>query len=159
MGCEFAQGGEWSEARGLDWWHFDDPLHAGCADVVRDLNRIYKDHPALWTYDFTPDGFEWIEANDGNHNVLAYLRKDNAGDTVVVIVNFAGVPHEGYRVGLPSDGEWVEILNTDELRYGGSGVTNPGPITAEPVGWMGRRHSAAVRVPPLGAVWLTLAKS
>ena len=154
MGCEFAQGGEWSESRGLDWWHYDDPLHSGCADLVRDLNKVYKAHPALWTHDFTPDGFEWIEANDGNHNTLAYLRKDNKGDVVVAVVNFAGVPHEGYRIGLPAGGTWEEIVNTDDLKYGGSGVINVGPIEAEPIGWMGRRHSAALRVPPLGAVWL-----
>jgi 1,4-alpha-glucan branching enzyme len=154
MGCEFAQGGEWSESRGLDWWHYDDPLHAGVAELMTDLNRLYKENPAFWALDFTPDGFEWIDANDGNHNALSYIRKDGKGDAVVVVVNFAGVPHEGYRVGLPAGGNWVEILNTDATRYGGSGVVNTGPQKAEEVSWMGRRHSVALRVPPLGAVWL-----
>ena len=158
MGCEFAQGGEWSESRGLDWWHYDDPLHAGVADLTSDLNKIYRAHPALWKHDFTPDGFEWIDANDGNHNTLVYMRKDGEGDEVVVVANFAGVPHEGYRVGLPSGGEWVEVLNTDSTKYGGSGVVNVGPQQAEEVGWVGRQHSVTLRVPPLGAVFLTKAK-
>ena len=90
--------------------------------------------------------------------MLAYLRRDGLGDEVAVLVNFAGLPHEGYRVGLPSGGDWLELLNTDAEIYHGSGVGNLGRVTAEAVPWHGRAHSAVVRLPPLGAVLLVPAR-
>ncbi|ACZ31436.1 1,4-alpha-glucan branching enzyme [Xylanimonas cellulosilytica DSM 15894] len=155
MGSEFGQDAEWSENVGLDWWLLDNPSHAAVQRLVRDLNALYKATPALWERDFTPDGFEWIDSNDADHNTLAYLRKGIDGKPVVVVVNFAGVPHEGYRLALPEGGTWREAMNTDAELYGGSGVGNLGQIHAEPVPWHGRPYSAAVRVPPLGAVILT----
>jgi 1,4-alpha-glucan branching enzyme len=154
MGCEFGQEAEWSEGRSLDWWHLEDHLHAGLKDLVRDLNRVYKETPALWQRDSDPDGFQWIDADDSEHNVLAYTRYDEAGTPVVVIVNFAGVPHEGYRIGLPRDGAWDELLNTDSELYGGSGVGNLGRVEAAAKGWKGQPASASLRLPPLGAVIL-----
>ncbi|QAY63179.1 1,4-alpha-glucan branching protein GlgB [Xylanimonas allomyrinae] len=154
MGSEFAQDAEWNESVGLDWWLLDNPSHAAIARLVRDLNIFYKATPSLWERDFTPDGFEWIDSNDADHNTLAYLRKDKAGKPVVVVVNFAGIPHEGYRLALPFGGVWREAFNTDSETYGGSGVVNAGTVPAEPVPWHGRSHSAAVRVPPLGALVL-----
>jgi 1,4-alpha-glucan branching enzyme len=157
MGLEMAQEEEWAEARSLDWHLLDNPAHAGVADLVRRMNDIYRAHPAFWAEDFSPAGFEWIEASDGDHNLLAFLRR--AGDDVVVcVVNFAGTPHEGYRVGLPHGGEWVELLNTDATEYGGSGVGNLGRVTAEDLPWHGRPASVSLRVPPLGALWLVPAK-
>ncbi|MFC4555952.1 1,4-alpha-glucan branching protein GlgB [Georgenia faecalis] len=159
MGSEFAQEQEWAESRSLDWHLLDNPAHAGVADLVRRLNDVYRSQPALWSDDFTAAGFEWIEAGDGDHNVLVYLRKAPAtGEMVVCVVNFAGAPHEGYRVGLPHGGDWIEVLNTDAEEYGGSGVGNLGRVTAEDLSWHGRPASASLRVPPLGAVWLTPAK-
>ncbi|MEE6296661.1 1,4-alpha-glucan branching protein GlgB [Georgenia sp. MJ278] len=162
MGLEFAQEEEWAESRSLDWSLLDNPAHAGVADLVRRLNDVYRERPALWAEDFSNAGFEWIEAGDGDHNVIAYLRKaptaDGPEDTVVCVVNFAGAPHEGYRVGLPHGGEWVEILNTDAHEYGGSGVGNLGRVTAEELSWHGRPASVSLRVPPLGAVWLAPAR-
>ncbi|MPV87803.1 1,4-alpha-glucan branching protein GlgB [Georgenia ruanii] len=155
MGQEFAQEAEWSEARGLDWWQMDDPGHAGVARLVKDLNEVYAAHPALWAEDFSNRGFEWIEMSDGDHNTLAYLRRTRDGEqTVVCVINFAGTPHEGYRVGLPQGGDWLEVLNTDAPVYGGSGVGNLGRVRAENVGWHGRPASAVLRVPPLGALLL-----
>ncbi|WP_425956439.1 1,4-alpha-glucan branching protein GlgB [Xylanimonas sp. McL0601] len=154
MGQEFAQDAEWNEGVGLDWWLLDNPSHAAVQRLVRDLNALYKATPALWERDFTPDGFEWIDSNDADHNTLAYVRKGVDGQPVVVVVNFAGVPHEGYRLALPSGGSWREAFNTDAEIYGGSGVGNLGAVTAEPVPWHGREHSVAVRVPPLGAIVL-----
>ncbi|MFC7406284.1 1,4-alpha-glucan branching protein GlgB [Georgenia alba] len=161
MGQEFAQEAEWSESRGLDWWHLDDPGHAGVARLVARLNEIYRQRPALWSDDFSHGGFAWIEAGDGDHNVLAYLRReradgeDDAGAGVVAcVVNFAGTPHEGYRIGLPHAGGWLEVLNTDAEEYGGSGVGNLGRVVAEEQPWHGYPASATLRVPPLGAVWL-----
>ena len=159
MGCEFAQGDEWSEQRGLDWYQLNYPGHAGVQKALVDLNAAYRAHPALWERDFDPAGFEWIDSNDADHNVLAYLRRDHAGQALAVVVNFAGVPHEGYRLALPSGGAWREILNTDSELYGGSGVGNLGLVYAEPVPWNGRPFSVRLRVPPLGALYLVPAEA
>ncbi len=153
MGDEFGQEAEWAEGRSLDWWQGDRPDHAGLRALVRDLNLFYRDEPALWADDFSHQGFQWLEAGDGDHNTISYLRLGD-GRMAAVVVNFAGAPHEGYRVALPHGGDWVEALNTDAEEYGGSGVVNTGTITAQEVGWAGRSHSAELRIPPLGAVIL-----
>jgi 1,4-alpha-glucan branching enzyme len=116
---------------------------------------LYRVTPALWERDFTPDGFEWLDANDADRNTLAYVRRSATGEPVVAVVNFAGVPHEGYRLALPAGGGWREALNTDALAYGGSGVTNPGAIIAQPSPYYGREFSTTVRIPPYGAIILT----
>ncbi|HLV56469.1 MAG TPA: 1,4-alpha-glucan branching protein GlgB [Actinotalea caeni] len=153
MGDEFGQETEWAESRSLEWEQGDSPEHAGVRRLVRDLNHFYVEHPALWADDFSHAGFQWLEAGDGDHNTISYLRL-GGGETVAVVVNFAGVPHEDYRVALPHGGDWLEALNTDAADYGGSGVGNLGRVRAEPVPWAGRSHSAVLRVPPLGAVLL-----
>ncbi len=156
MGQEFGQEQEWTEQHSLDWWLLDDDLHSGLLSLVSALNRIYRDEPALWDDDYT--GFEWIDASDGDHNVISHIRKGMGSDhkqhLLVCVTNFAGTPHEGYRVGLPFSGQWEEILNTDSEEFGGSGVINMGPVIAEDVPWNGRPASAELRVPPLGALWL-----
>jgi 1,4-alpha-glucan branching enzyme len=154
MGGEFGQGGEWAEERSLDWWLLDDDLHAGTQKLVRDLNRAYRDLPALWSGDDDPRGFQWIDANDAAGNVLTFLRYGSDESVLACVVNFAGVPHEDYRVGLPFAGEWREILNTDAYEYGGSGVGNLGHVEATDEPWHAQPASAVLRVPPLGAVWL-----
>ncbi len=156
MGQEFARAEEWNESAGLQWWLTEEPSHDGVLSLVKSLNEIYKKHPALWSQDFTYKGFEWIDGSDGNHNVISYLRRsENDEDVVVVVCNFAGIPHGNYRVGLPSGGVWEEILNTDGLEYGGSGVGNFGEVKAEEVNWNGRDHSALLELPPFGVVYLT----
>ncbi|MDO5034035.1 MAG: 1,4-alpha-glucan branching protein GlgB [Actinomycetaceae bacterium] len=156
MGQDFGQESEWSEAYSLDWWLMDDPGHRGVNRLVARMNDLYTSTPALWDDNYT--GYEWIEAGDSDHNVISYIRKgeteDGEPDLLVCISNFAGNPHEGYRVGLPFAGKWKEVLNTDAEIYGGSGVCNIGEIIAEEVPWNGRPASAELRVPPLGAVWL-----
>ncbi len=154
MGQEFAQPDEWSESRSLDWWAMDDPLRAGVRRMLKDLNALYKRTPALWQLDHSPEGFEWIDSDDADHNVLAYIRKGHAAPPVVVVVNFAGVPHESYRLALPAGGRWSEVFNTDAHEYGGSGVGNLGAVEAQPDPHHGRPYSALVRVPPLGAIIL-----
>ena len=154
MGQEFGQSAEWSEGRSLDWWHLDDEMHRGIKDMLRDLNALYRATPALWQRDSEPAGFQWIDADDAEHNVLSFLRFDDAGSPVAVIINFAGVPHEGYRLGLPRGGAWDEILNTDAEAYGGSGVGNLGRVETQSVSHRGWQHCADIRVPPLGAVIL-----
>ncbi|MDR1634918.1 MAG: 1,4-alpha-glucan branching protein GlgB [Bifidobacteriaceae bacterium] len=153
MGSELGQEGEWSERWSLDWWLLDQPDHAGLAALVKNLNSLYREHPALWDQDSDPATFEWIDSDDADHNVLAYLRRSTGGRLLAAVVNFAGVPHEGYRLALPQGGAWKEILNTDSTAFGGSGVGNLGAVEAEELEWHGRPYSASIRVPPLGSVW------
>jgi 1,4-alpha-glucan branching enzyme len=154
MGAELGMEAEWAESRSLDWWLEETPWHAGLQQLVRALNTLYRTHPQLWSLDSEPAGFEWIDANDAPHNTFSFARLDPAGRVLVCIVNFAGIPDDGYRVGLPKGGRWREILNTDAEGYGGSGVGNLGAVEAEDVPWHGRPHSVPLRVPPLGAIWL-----
>ncbi len=154
MGSELAQYAEWSEARGLDWWLLDNADHRGVQQCIADLNRVYKETPALWSKDNDPSGFEWIDADDSAGNSFSWLRWGNDDAVVACLVNFSGGPHENYRVGLPYPGSWHEVLNTDAEVYGGSGVGNMGAVHAEAIPWHGRAYSALVRVPPLGALWL-----
>src|SRR5690606_2288401 len=121
MGGEFGQVSEWAESRSLDWHLLEYATHQGIARLVKDLNALYRAEPALWAIDFEPAGFEWIDAGDAGANVLSFIRRDGSGREVVVAVNFAGTPHEGYRLGLPRGGAWREAVNTDAGVYGGSG--------------------------------------
>jgi 1,4-alpha-glucan branching enzyme len=154
MGTEFAQESEWAESRELDWWLLEHPEHEGVRALVRDLNAIYLGTPALWEQDTQPTGFAWLDANDANHNVFAFVRWDADGSPLVCVTNFAAIPHEGYRLGLPKAGEWAEVLNTDAEVYGGSGVGNLGTVTALDQPHEGKPASATLRLPPLGTIWL-----
>jgi 1,4-alpha-glucan branching enzyme len=154
MGAELGQVREWSEGGVLDWQLLDDPLHRGICSLVGDLNRIYRANRALFSQDTSPNGFAWIDANDAASNVLSFIRFGDDGSTLVCVANFAGVPHEGYRLGLPREGRWREALNTDAGDYGGSGVGNLGSVHAEPRNWHGQPASAALRLPPAGVLWL-----
>ncbi|UOE45339.1 1,4-alpha-glucan branching protein GlgB [Agromyces larvae] len=153
MGQEFGQLSEWSEQRGLDWWMLDQPSHRQLAEFVGALNRLYRATPALWELDDDSAGFEWIEGGAAQANVIAFLRLDRSGTPLLCIVNFAGNPHEGFRLGLPAAGRWIEILNSDATEFGGSGVGNLGAVEATDAPWAGRPASAAFTLPPLGAVW------
>jgi 1,4-alpha-glucan branching enzyme len=154
MGSEFAQESEWSEQRSLDWWLLDLPDHRGVALLVKELNAVYKETPALWSQDVDAAGFSWIDANDATGNVFSFLRFATDGSALACVSNFAGMPHEGYRLGLPWAGQWDEVLNTDAEAYLGSGVGNLGAVTAEDDGWHGQPASTVLRLPPLGTVWL-----
>jgi 1,4-alpha-glucan branching enzyme len=155
MGQEFAQEAEWSHERSLDWHLLENPDHAGIQALVRDLNHRYRDEPALWEMDSDGTGFWWIEANAAEDNVLAFARRTEDSERVVVFAaNLSPVPRYNYRLGLPRSGRWVEALNTDSTYYGGSDVGNLGGIEAEGIGWNSQPFSAEVTLPPLGAVWL-----
>ena len=155
MGCELGQESEWAESRELDWWLLEHPEHRGVSDLVRDLNAAYVGSPAVWSRDNDPGGFQWIDANDAGRNVFSFIRRGSAdAPDVVCVANFAAVPHDDYRVGLPSDGEWEEILNTDADAYAGSGVGNFGSVTAVAGDWSGQPAHATIVVPPLATVWL-----
>jgi len=148
MGCELADEREWSEARGLDWSLTGD----GTPDLLRDLNRVYRESPALWARDTSPDGFGWIRSDDRAANVISFLRHAD-GEMLACVVNFSGVPRIGYRIGLPEGGRWEEVVNTDADVYGGSGVGNFGGVDADATPEDGQPHSARVHVGPYAAVW------
>jgi 1,4-alpha-glucan branching enzyme len=155
QGGEIAQEAEWSEERSLDWHLLEQADHAGVQALVRDLNRVYRSRPALWEVDFEPTGFQWLEPNDAANNVLAFARwSADRSDVVVCVCNLSPVPREGYRLGMPRAGRWVEALNTDSTYYGGSDVGNLGGIEAEEVGWHDQPYSAEVTLPPLSTLWL-----
>ena len=156
MGQEFAQSQEWSHERSLDWHLLEHAEHAGIQSLVRDLNRVYKERPALWEVDFDSRGFWWIEPNDADGNVVAFARagEDPAQDVVVCACNFSPVPRPDYRLGLPRSGTWVEALNTDSTFYGGTDTGSLGGVEAEALAWHGQPCSALVTLPPLGVVWL-----
>jgi 1,4-alpha-glucan branching enzyme len=154
MGCELGDDREWNEERGLDWGLLQDPARDGLMRMVGDLNGAYRAAPALWTLDTSPDGFRWIVGDDAGNNMLAFLRSGSDGSALVCVANFSTLPREGYRIGLPKAGRWLEVVNTDAETYGGSGVGNLGSVTAEPVPLHGLPASAALRVPPLGVLWL-----
>jgi len=155
MGCEFAQGREWDHAGLLDWELLDRPQHQGVKKILMDLNRLYREQPALYDVDFDGAGFEWIDCHDSSQSVLSYIRKDRAGDEIVAAVfNFTPVPRTNYRIGVPRAGFYREAINSDAELYGGSNVGNQGGVKSEPVSWMGRPHSIPIAVPPLGALVL-----
>jgi 1,4-alpha-glucan branching enzyme len=154
MGSEFGQESEWSESRSLDWWLLDNPDHSGVSRLVRDLNGVYRDTPAMWTRDTDPAGFAWIDANDSAGNVFSFVRSGPDDSLLACVANFSGGPHDSHRLGLPRAGEWSEVLNTDAQVYSGSGVGNYGAVHTEPISHHGLPQSALMRVPPLGTLWL-----
>jgi 1,4-alpha-glucan branching enzyme len=154
MGQEFAQSAEWNEGKSLDWWLLDHPEHQGVAQCMRDLNHVYRDNEALWSLDHDPAGFQWIDANDAQGNVFSWIRRGADDSVIAVVVNFSPMVHEGYRIGLPHAGSWTELVNTDAQLYGGSGVGNFGGVVADEAPSHGLPASAALRVPPLGALYL-----
>ncbi len=159
MGAELGQEAEWSEGRSLDWWLLDLPDHRGVQAVVRDLNEVYGSSPALWARDRDPAAFQWLVADDAAGNVFGFVRygPDRCA-AVACVANFAALPHEGYRLGLPFAGQWQEVINTDAKVYGGSDVGNLGSVTADSHPWAGFPASASLRVPPLATLWLKAAR-
>ena len=153
MGCEIGQESEWAEARELDWWLLDHPEHLGVHSLVRDLNTTYADSPAMWQLDDDPAGFQWIDANDAGRNVFSFIRRGGDAPDLVCVSNFAAIPHENYRLGLPSVGAWDEVVNTDAESYTGSGVGNLGGITGVEGDHLGQPAYADIVVPPLATVW------
>ncbi len=157
MGGEFAQEREWNHDIGLDWQLLDDPLHAGVHRLVRDLNWLYRQTPALHRRDCDPDGFAWIDASNGAESVLSYLRRGgDPEDLAVIVCNFTPVPRNDYWIGVPRPGRYRERVNTDAHDYGGSGIGNFGAIEAEAEPMHGHPYSLRLWLPPLAAVIFTL---
>ncbi|MFI1184986.1 1,4-alpha-glucan branching enzyme [Streptomyces californicus] len=161
MGQEFAQGAEWSEGHGPDWWLLDPAYdasgdHRGVRTLVGDLNAVYGAVPALWQRDTSPEGFSWVDGGAAEDNVFAFLRYDADGAPLLAVSHFSPAVRTDYRLGVPETGAegWVEVLNTDAARYGGGDVRNEEPVKAEAVPAHGRPSSISLTLPPLATVWL-----
>ncbi|MDQ6950045.1 MAG: 1,4-alpha-glucan branching protein GlgB [Mariprofundales bacterium] len=154
MGDEFGQWQEWDETESLAWEQTPHQPHAGMLRLITDLNRLYRERPALHVNDFDGAGFEWMDCNDADNSVLSYLRKDNDGHQLLVVLNLTPVVREGYRIGVPHTGEYGEIFNSDAEIYGGSNVGNGGQVHSEPIASMGRAQSLELRLPPLSCLIL-----
>ncbi len=152
MGQEFAQGAEWNHDRSLDWHLLDLPPHEGMRRLVRDLNLLYRATPALHVNDTRPEGFAWIESNDAEASVYAWVRRGREGDAPVIVVSNMTPVERRWRLGFTAPGDWAEVMNTDAALYGGGNRGNLGGVSTEPVPWHGQRQSALVTLPPLSTV-------
>jgi 1,4-alpha-glucan branching enzyme len=155
MGAELAQDREWDFDRALDWELLEQPAHGGIQALVRDLNGVYTHHAALHQRDCDPAGFTWVDCSDQEHSVIAFLRlARDTRDHVLVVCNFTPLVRYDYRIGVPSSGRYLELLNTDAQVYGGSGVGNLGAVSTESVAIHDRPYSIRLTLPPLAALLL-----
>lgn len=163
MGGEFGQWHEWQYGESLDWHLLEppsDPHHARLRTFVRDLNRLYRQEPALSALDTQPEGFSWIDCHDSDNSVISFTRRSTRSEeTLLFVCNFTPTPHYGYRIGVPFAGEYEEILNSDDSRYGGSGLLNSLPLPSGPVFWQNCEHSLLLTLPPLATVVLKCRQS
>ncbi len=156
QGSEFGQWDEWRHNQSLDWHLTQFPFHAGLRRLVQHLNHLYKTHPAFYELDDSHEGFEWIDFHDSDNCVVAFMRKDSKGGTIVFAVNATPVPRSGYRLGVPRAGFYREILNTDAEVYGGGNIGNLGGVPSQDLPWQGRDHSIQIELPPLATVGFLL---
>jgi len=141
----------------LDWHLLDFERHKGLQFCLKDPNSVYKRYPALYECDFSEEGFKWIDANDAKNSILNFMRfGKNKKQVIIIVVNLTPVPRHNYRVGVPDDGEWMEILNSDAKQYGGSGMGNFGSVSANPVPYHGEDQSVNILLPPLAVVMFSL---
>jgi len=157
MGGEFAQWEEWSNSDSLAWHLVEFPPHQGVQRCVRDLNLLLRDAPALYAKDFEPEGFHWIDCHDSSQCVISFLRRShNWEETVLCIYNFTPVPRYSYRIGVPSEGYWEELINTDAEHYGGSGLGNLGGIFADTIPSHEQPCSLSLTLPPLSGLFFKM---
>ncbi|SDS17886.1 1,4-alpha-glucan branching protein GlgB [Corynebacterium timonense] len=160
MGCEWGQTTEWDEAHSINWdnvsggWGHE--YHRGIQRLVRDLNLVYRDTPALFSQDNTPMGFQWVKGDDANHNVLAYVRWGVDAAPLLAVVNLSGTSHAGYRLGFPEPGSWELVINTDDSIYGGAGNDIPRHVHTEPTPWDNLDQSVALHLPALSVQYYRL---
>ena len=154
MGNEFAQGREWRSSWELEWWQLGLEAHRGIHDMVRDLNHLYRNLPALFQQDFDQSGFSWIDCRDAENSLLSFIRHGHGGEVIIAAFNLTPVPRKRYRIGLPQDCAYREIFNSDSHYYGGSNIGNAGEIRAEHLPWMGQPYSAEIELPPLSGIML-----
>ena len=154
MGCEFGQGTEWNSNHSLDWYLLDYPHHQGVKTLVKDLNKLYKIHPALFQHDFDHEGFSWVDCHDFEQSIISYIRT-NGNERLLVVLNFTPIPRHDYRIGVPEAGTYHEIFNSDSSYYDGSNIGND-YVISEPTPWMGQDHSIVLSLPPLAGLVLKL---
>jgi len=156
MGMEIGQWKEWNHESSLDWHLLENLNHLGLQQYMRDLNNIYRRYPALHQVDFDHEGFRWVDANDSQNSIFSFVRYDKKKEQqVVAVLNFTPVPRYNYRIGVPDDGYWMEILNSDASQYGGSGAGNMGAVESHPVPYHDEEHSINILIPPLAIVMFT----
>jgi 1,4-alpha-glucan branching enzyme len=157
MGGEIGQYREWNHESGLDWHLLDFTPHATLQRWVEDLNKTYREMPAMHELDMSPEGFDWIDCCDTENSVVSLVRKSKSkpDEVVVIVLNFTPIPRYNYQIGVPRGGRWKEILNSDAPVYGGTGQGNMGAVDAGPIPLHGRKWSVNLTLPPLGAVFLT----
>jgi 1,4-alpha-glucan branching enzyme len=154
MGGEIGQVPEWNHEAGLEWWVLQFPYHAGVKRFLSELNRLYRTERAMHELDADSHGFEWIDCSDVEHSVIALLRKGRSADELVLgVFNFTPMPRYDYHVGVPRDGFWLEVLNSDAREYAGSGIGNFGGQEAQHAPAHGRPASLVLALPPLSAVF------
>jgi 1,4-alpha-glucan branching enzyme len=155
MGGEFGQWAEWDHDKSLDWHLLEFPNHKGLQVFLKNLNHLYVNESALHQNEFTPEGFEWIDGSDSQQCILIFMRKgSNPDENIIVALNFTPVPRVDYRIGVPCEGTWKEILNSDGEKFGGSGSGNPQPVQSKNLTWHGQPFSVNIVLPPLAVVFL-----
>jgi len=153
MGDEFGQTTEWSIEKGVEWWLTEHSTHKGIQTLIQDLNVYYKNTPAIYQKQFSPDGFEWLSHEDSANSMIAFLRKgDSEHKPQLVVCNFTPLVRDTFNVGIPFDGKWKEVLNSDDEKYGGSGIKNEGALARNDFGWHGKKYSLTIKIPPLATV-------
>jgi len=155
MGCEFGQRAEWNFDKSLEWQELDSPYHNGVKDLVSQLNKLYKEVPALHYYDFDVKGFDWVDCHDSAQSILIYQR-NGPNDSVIIVLNFTPIVRENYRIGVPFGGHYEELLNSDSSYYNGSNIGNEDPIISEEIPWMDKDHSISITLPPLAGLIIKL---
>ncbi|MBC7758282.1 MAG: 1,4-alpha-glucan branching protein GlgB [Phormidesmis sp. FL-bin-119] len=158
MGNEIGQSREWDFDHSLDWHLLEHAPHQGINQMVKSLNSLYTSEPALYEKSFVSGGFEWIEGGDAENSVLVYSRKGNESvNDLVIILNLTPVPRNAWRIGLPAEGKWRIILNSDDQKFYGSGLVKDAPVISEQIFWHGKEQSGLIYLPPLGGLVLKLA--
>ena len=153
MGQDFGQNDEWQECMSLEWELLEYPVHKNMQSFMRDLNELYRSHPALWKLDYEPEGFEWINCAYPELSMVMFMRKtEKPEDTLIIVSNFDTLPHMGFRIGVPFAGTFKEILNSDDKKYGGEGIGNPRSLRSKKLAWDERTNSIEINIPPLSTM-------
>jgi len=153
MGDELGQTTEWRIKEGVEWSLTQYPLHQGIQKLLQDLNNYYKNTPAIYEKQFSHEGFEWVSNDDGENSMIAYIRKGNwEHKDQLVVCNFTPVVREEFNIGVNQKGEWKEVLNSDDRKYGGSGIHNETPLTAHNTPWHGKAQALTMTIPPLATI-------
>jgi 1,4-alpha-glucan branching enzyme len=152
MGNEIAQGREWNVNSSLDWHLLESPLHQGVQKLTHDLNHLYRDINSLYELDFEVQGFDWIDCHDSDQSIISFIRRARDGSFVIIVLNFTPVLRHNYRIGVPKNGQYIEVFNSDAVIYGGSNQGNGAGLQTEDVAWMNHAQSLLITLPPLAGL-------